>query len=70
MSKADTTNTTPGADPPAAEPMGKWGIGDVEPVLHKLKAEIAIFGHLLNTRDEVSPDTFAKIEDDLIDSHA
>jgi len=35
-----------------------------------LKAEIAILGHLLTTPDKVDPDTFAQLEDSLIESHA
>jgi hypothetical protein len=50
--------------------MEEWQIGDVEPVLHKLKAEIAILGHLIHSPDEVKQDTFAQLESSLIVSHA
>jgi hypothetical protein len=71
MSKATEPNSTPASAEPIADGlMEGWEIGDVEPVLHKLKAEIAIFGHLLNTPDKVDPDTFAQLEDSLIESHA
>jgi hypothetical protein len=71
MSKADTHATTPApADPAPDDAMEGWEIGDVEPVLHNLKGDIAILGHLINTRDEVAPDTWARLEDTLTDTYA
>jgi hypothetical protein len=55
---------------PEDDVMEEWKIGDVEPVLHGLKAEIAILGHLINTPDEVESSTWARVEDALIASHA
>jgi hypothetical protein len=55
---------------PDDDTMEEWEIGDVEPVLHNLKAEIAILGHLINTPDEVASGTWARLEDALTDTHA
>jgi hypothetical protein len=56
--------------PPDHDAMEEWQIGDVEPVLYNLKAEIAILGHLINTPDEAESSTWAWLEDALTDTHA
>src|ERR1019366_4049882 len=71
MPEAEQTPTTPAPDDSAPDDtMEEWEIGDVEPVLLNLKAEIAIRGHLINTPDDVESDTWARLEDALIASHA
>jgi len=55
---------------PDDTPVEEWDIGDVEPVLLNLKAEIAILGHLINAPDDVEPETWARLEDALLASHA
>jgi hypothetical protein len=54
---------------PDDEPMEEWQVGDVEPVLHNLKAEIAILGHLIATPDEVASITWARLEDAMTNTH-
>jgi hypothetical protein len=63
MSKAETLDSTTASEDPST-------IGDVEPILFDLKAEIAILGHLISTPDEVEPETWARVENALLASHA
>ena len=51
--------------PPTDEPQG-WTLGALEPAILDLQTTIAVFGHLINSPDEVDKNTWAKVESDLI----
>jgi hypothetical protein len=47
------------------EPEG-WPTGALEPVILDLQTTVAVFGHLINSPDEIGKNTWAKVETDLI----
>jgi hypothetical protein len=71
MSSATKTNTTPTAAPAPpneeTEADRLWTIGDVEPLLHDLEAEIGILGHVAASRNPIDPGQLTLLEDHLID---
>ena len=44
----------------------EWPIGALEPVILDLQTTVAVFGHLINSPDEIGKNTWAKVETDLI----
>src|ERR1700733_7709649 len=47
-------------------PYEGWPLGALEPVILDLQTTVAVFGHLINSPDEVDKNTWAKVETDLI----
>ena len=54
--------------PTDADAPEEWQLSALEPVLLNLQTTVAVFGHLLNSPDEVDKNTWAKVEGDLIDA--
>jgi hypothetical protein len=57
--------TAPEADTPEPE----WALGDIEPALFELRANIGIFGHLAMSENEVTKDEWQFVEGNLITIH-
>jgi hypothetical protein len=55
---------------PEAAPETEWALGDIEPVLFELRANIGILGHLAMAQNEVTPDEWQHVENGLISVHA
>jgi hypothetical protein len=55
--------------PEADTPEPGWAVGDIEPVLWELRANIGILGHLAMAQNEVTPDEWQHVENGLIRVH-
>ena len=62
MPQANTEHTPT----PPIDPYEGWPIGALEPVILDLQTTVAVFGHLINSPDEIGKNTWAKVETDLI----
>jgi hypothetical protein len=51
---------------PSIDPYEGWPLGALEPVILDLQTTVAVFGHLINSPDEIGKNTWAKVETDLI----
>ena len=51
-----------------ASDIAPWSIGDIEPSIAALRANVGILGHLINEKDSVELGEFHHIEDRLIDA--
>jgi hypothetical protein len=55
--------------PEADTPEPEWSLGEIEPALFELRANIGILGHLATAENEVTQDEWQFVEGNLINCH-